>query len=84
MSGEIPPELGSLANLDWLNLKGNRLSGEIPSELGSLTNLRRLYLSGNQLSGCIPEGLRDVENNDLGLLGLAYKLPATGSPLAYV
>ena len=48
------------------------MSGEIPSELGSLTNLRRLYLRGNKLSGCIPEGLRDVENNDLGLLGLAY------------
>ena len=53
-------------------LSSNQLTGEIPPELGSLTNLRRLYLSGNQLSGCIPEGLRDVENNDLGLLGLAY------------
>ena len=51
---------------------GNQLSGEIPPELGSFAYLEWMQLSGNQLSGCIPEGLRDVETNDLGLLGLAY------------
>ena len=39
LSGEIPPELGSLSNLTQLWLTENALSGEIPAELGSLSNL---------------------------------------------
>ena len=31
LSGEIPPGLGSLANLETLFLSGNQLSGEIPA-----------------------------------------------------
>ena len=54
MSGEIPPELGNLANLQELFLYGNQLSGEIPPELGNLANLQELFLYGNQLSGEIP------------------------------
>ena len=52
--GEIPPELGSLANLEVLRLSHSQLSGEIPPELGSLANLEVLYLHANQLSGCVP------------------------------
>ena len=33
MSGEIPPELGSLPNLTALDLSGNDLSGCAPSSL---------------------------------------------------
>ena len=62
LSGEIPAELGSLANLEILNLWDNQLSGEIPTELGSLANLERLYLSGNQLSGEIPAELGSLAN----------------------
>ena len=57
MSGEIPAELGSLANLHGLFLSDNQLTGPIPSELGSLTNLRELSLNDNQLSGMIPTEL---------------------------
>ena len=39
LSGEIPPELGRLANLTELELSDNSLSGEIPPELGRLANL---------------------------------------------
>jgi Leucine-rich repeat (LRR) protein len=59
LSGEIPAELGSLSNLESLDLSGNALSGEIPAELGSLSNLIWLYLAGNQLSGCVPSSLED-------------------------
>ena len=45
LSGEIPPELGSLSNLRELHLRGNELSGEIPAGLGSLSNLEILDLA---------------------------------------
>jgi Leucine-rich repeat (LRR) protein len=72
LSGEIPPELGKLANLEALYLGDNQLSGKIPPELGKLSNLIALFLAGNQLSGCVPEGLRDVDSNDLSELGLPF------------
>ena len=60
MSGAIPPELGSLANLGWLSLSVNQLSGAIPPELGSLANLGWMNLDGNQLSGEIPPELGNL------------------------
>ena len=57
LSGEIPPELGSVDSLLWLELGGNQLSGEIPPELGSLDDLEFLFLANNQLSGEIPAEL---------------------------
>ena len=72
LSGEIPTQLGDLANLAQLRLEGNQLSGAIPAELGRLANLTLLYLSGNQLTGCVPASLRDVADNDLVQLMLAY------------
>ena len=62
LSGEIPPELGSLSNLLGLDLGGNDLSGEIPAWLGSLSNLTHLYLAGNELSGEIPAELGSLSN----------------------
>ena len=60
LSGEIPAELGNLANLRYLVLNQNRLSGEIPSELGHLANLRYLELDQNRLSGEIPAELGNL------------------------
>ena len=37
LTGEIPAELGDLANLEVLYLFNNQLTGEIPAELGSGT-----------------------------------------------
>ena len=62
LSGPIPPELGSLTNLEALYLRGNQLSGAIPLELGNLTDLTQLSLSGNQLSGPIPPELGSLTN----------------------
>ena len=80
LSGEIPPELGSLSNLAVLHLYRNELSGNIPPELGSLSNLREIFLRGNQLSGCIPTELRDVPDSDLNQLGLQFCDTATATP----
>lgn len=54
LSGEIPPELGDLSELQVLILSNNQLSGVIPVELGNLSQLEFLYLDNNQLSGRIP------------------------------
>ena len=60
LSGEVPPELGDLANLEVLRLSYNQLSGDIPAELGNLPNLRWLGLVVNQLDGEIPPELGNL------------------------
>jgi len=69
LTGEIPPEIGNLTNLSYLNLEDNQLTGSIPPEIDNLTKLDvgcfdplsnkkcGLFLSNNQLSGEIPESI---------------------------
>ena len=61
-TGEIPPELGNLVNLQGLFLDENQLTGEIPPELGNLVNLQGLGLDNNQLTGQIPPELGNLVN----------------------
>ena len=72
LTGGIPSELSGMDSLEQLWVRYNLLAGEIPSELEKLSTLTYLYVEGNGFTGCIPSGLRDVENNDLDVLGLAY------------
>ena len=60
LSGEIPPELGSLSNLQILSLRANGLAGEIPAELGSLSNLGDTDLTPRE-SRELERLLRDVD-----------------------
>ena len=74
LSGEIPAELGSLANLEVLSLDDNQLSGEIPSELGGLSELKTLSLANNKLSGVI--------SPELGVLSKLEELKLAGNNLS--
>ena len=74
LTGVLPPELGQLTELRWLNVAGgssstpNGLTGVIPPELGSLVKLEGMDLSSNFLSGPIPEELGNLTG--LGKLDL--------------
>ncbi|CAA6662526.1 unnamed protein product [Spirodela intermedia] len=74
ISGEIPPAIGDLSELQQLDLSGNRLLGLIPAQLGALDKLQALDLSDNNLTGRIPDELGnlvslqillDLSNNSL-------------------
>ena len=71
MDGEIPTQLGDLANLQTLSLQSNLLDGRIPSGLSNLKRLNVLNLSENYLSGRIPGKLQNLVDN-LKTLKLAY------------
>ena len=73
LTGELPAELGNLAQLQILALDGNSLSGALPPELGNLSQLAILDLSANDLFGALPPELGnlsqlailDLSSNDL-------------------
>ena len=85
LTGEIPSELGNLANLEWLYLYYNGLTGEIPPELGNLANLEWLYLDYNGLTGEIPPelgNLASLRQLYLGGNGLTGEIPSELGNLA--
>lgn len=62
LHGNLPPELGNLSALEWLDLSLNRLSGELPPELGNLASMRVLSLSFNRLTGSLPPETGNLTN----------------------
>ena len=74
LRGTLPADLGSLTELNLLDLSGNQLRGQIPDVRG-LTELTSLDLGDNQLSGTIPDwlgsltGLDDLSLRDNRLTG---------------
>jgi hypothetical protein len=62
LTGTIPPEIGNLTNLTFINLGLNELTGSIPSEIGNLTNLTDLILQHNGLTGSIPPEIGNLTN----------------------
>ena len=62
LTGSIPPEIGNLTNLTYLNLGYNQLTGEIPPEIKNLKNLTSLRLDQNQFTGSIPPEIKKLTN----------------------
>ncbi|MED6117514.1 hypothetical protein PIB30_110675 [Stylosanthes scabra] len=51
--GKVPPELGNLLLLEYLDLGYNRLIAEIPHQISNLSNLVYLHFGSNFLQGRI-------------------------------
>ncbi len=60
ITGVIPPKIGALGELEFLNLSRNSLTGGIPPELSMLSKLETLYLEDNNLTGSIPPELGNL------------------------
>jgi putative cell wall-binding protein len=60
LSGPVPPEIGGLINLTYLDLGENRLTS-IPGEIGDLVNLKWLYLGDNLLTS-IPQEVNGLSS----------------------
>jgi Leucine-rich repeat (LRR) protein len=56
----LPPSIGNLTNLEWLDLSDNQLE-ELPNEIGKLRNLKQLYLDRNNLR-TLPDSIVNIKN----------------------
>eukprot|EP00956_Cyclotella_meneghiniana_P009820 scaffold13606_cov100-Cyclotella_meneghiniana.AAC.3 len=90
LSGTLPPEIGSLHSLTYLDLSwisrtgslpinsSNSLTGSLPTEIGSLRSLTYLDLGLNSLTGTLPTeigSLHSLTHLDLRTNPLTDSLP---------
>nr|URP22648.1 polygalacturonase inhibiting protein [Lilium regale] len=54
LTGQIPPAIGRLTQLTWLQLDHNSLTGPIPPSVFLLPNINYLDFTHNHLTGTIP------------------------------
>lgn len=70
LSGTLPPELGTMADLKLLDLSHNSITSSIPPDYFNILGLKYFDLSHNQISGAIPEEIGNVTG--LEYLDLSY------------
>ena len=77
LSGKLPENIGSLAELTELDVSGNpELIGAIPANITRLSRLRELHLSDNKgLNGSLPVGFENMQ----GLTVLSLPLGVNAS-----
>ncbi|KAM6540586.1 hypothetical protein CsatB_005033 [Cannabis sativa] len=61
--GPISPDLGSIKNLQRLDLSNNSLNGSLPKSLFQASELRFLDLSNNLITGELPEVMATMNTN---------------------
>ena len=79
--GTIPPEIGNLSFLSFLNISDNKFHGSLPFELGNVRRLRVLDMQVNNLAGEIPSSLGMLQ--ELQLLNLGTN-NLTGNDLKFM
>ncbi|KAD4585371.1 hypothetical protein E3N88_22972 [Mikania micrantha] len=70
LTGNIPEELGLLAQIHALNLSHNMLIGPIPVKFSNLANIESLDLSFNSLTGKVPSEL--IKLNSLAVFNVSF------------
>ncbi|OEL23041.1 putative leucine-rich repeat receptor-like protein kinase [Dichanthelium oligosanthes] len=82
LSGEIPPELGKLDMLMFINFSHNHFSGPIPSSIMSMRSLSIFDVSYNDLEGPIPQWIHNASEwllHNKALCGHLAGLPPCSS-----
>ncbi len=64
LTGQIPPELGTLITLGTLNVSRNALGGDIPDTITSLANLDWLDVGFNALTATNPDTISFLNTKD--------------------
>ncbi|XP_054815643.1 probable leucine-rich repeat receptor-like serine/threonine-protein kinase At3g14840 isoform X2 [Prosopis cineraria] len=83
-SGNLPPELGNLTQIERLLLNSNNFTGELPTTLANLTALREFGICDNQFSGKIPDFIQNwksLERMRIQGSGLSGPIPSAISLL---
>ena len=65
LTGTLPPDIGRMTDLRYLNLRRNNLTGQFPLEWENAANMTNLYLAGNDFRGCIPREFAHLRKNPL-------------------
>lgn len=60
LTGQIPVEIGNLADLQTIDFRYNKLTDTLPASIGNLTSLKSIGLDENMLTGSIPATVGNI------------------------